>query len=423
MHNKVFRSTLLVEDSLGYEEGDRKGTGTRKGHPYAVNEASDSAGTRVSARGIPTVLEISDSAGTRVSARGTPTVLARLELEDGTVFEGTSFGYEGATSGEVVFCTGMVGYPETLTDPSFAGQILTMTYPLIGNYGVPDRSLWESDKIHLAGLVVSHYIDTPSHPQSTMNLSTWLQQQRIPALEIKDTRLLTQHIRTHGSMLGKIVFDADIPFYDPDIDNLLAQVSLNHILQEGSGDITIALIDCGAKRNIARSLLSRNVRVVTVPWDWELFSPTSTFAFDGIVVSNGPGNPKMAGKTIETLRTALQCKIPTLGVCLGHQLLALAAGGDTYKLKFGHRSQNQPCLLYGTKRCYITTQNHGFAVGMLPPEFSPWFINANDGSNEGMQHRDLPFLSVQFHPEATPGPVDTEWVFDYFLEKIRGGRA
>jgi carbamoyl-phosphate synthase small subunit len=342
-----------------------------------------------------------------------------LELEDGSMFEGTSFGYTGETAGEVVFSTGMVGYPEALTDPSFAGQILTMTYPLLGNYGVPNRILWEHDKIHVAGLIVSDYIDTPSHPQSMMTLSTWLRHEKVPALIVKDTRLLTKHIRTHGTMLGKMVFDTDIPFYDPNTDNLVAQVSARHIQEEGSGDRTIALIDCGGKRNIVRSLLSRDVRVITVPWDYDLFSPTCGFAFDGIVVSNGPGNPKMAQQTIQTLRTALEYHVPTLGICLGHQLLALAAGGDTYKLKFGHRSQNQPCLLHGTKRCYITTQNHGFAVGTLPPEFSPWFINANDGSNEGIQHIRLPFLSVQFHPEAAPGPTDTEWVFDYFLKKVK----
>jgi carbamoyl-phosphate synthase small subunit len=312
----------------------------------------------------------------------------------------------------------MVGYPEALTDPSFAGQILIMTYPLLGNYGVPNRLLWEHDKIHVAGLIVSDYIDTPSHHQSMMTLSTWLRYEKVPALIVKDTRLLTKHIRTHGTMLGKIVFDTDIPFYDPNTDNLVAQVSARHIQEEGSGDMTIALIDCGGKRNIVRSLLSRNVRVISVPWDYDLFSPTCGFAFDGIVVSNGPGNPKMAKQTIQTLRTALEYHVPTLGICLGHQLLALAAGGDTYKLKFGHRSQNQPCLLHGTKRCYITTQNHSFAVGTLPPEFSPWFINANDGSNEGIQHIRLPFLSVQFHPEAAPGPTDTEWVFDYFLKKV-----
>ncbi len=347
-------------------------------------------------------------------------VRGTLILEDGTVFEGTSFGYLGSTAGEVVFCTGMVGYPEALTDASFAGQILTMTYPIIGNYGVPEQSLWEDDRIRVSGLIVSNYIDTPSHVQSRMNLGTWLQQEKIPALEIKDTRLLTQHIRTHGAMLGKIVIEEDIPFYDPNFDNLVEQVSTRQVKQEGSGDTTIALIDVGAKHNIARSLLKRNVRVITVPWDWDLFSPTNRFDFDGILISNGPGNPKMAEKTVQTIRTALERQIPTMGICLGHQLLALAAGGDTYKLKFGHRSQNQPCLLHGTKRCYITTQNHGFAVGKLPPDFSPWFTNANDGSNEGMRHEQLPFFSVQFHPEAAPGPMDTEWLFDYFLEKVRG---
>lgn len=344
-----------------------------------------------------------------------------LLLEDGTMLEGTSFGYYGAASGEVVFSTGMVGYPETLTDASFAGQILNMTYPVVGNYGVPDSSLWESNKIHTAGLIVSNYTDIPSHRQSIMTLGTWLKQQKVPALEIKDTRFLTKHIRTHGSMLGKIVFDNDIPFYDPNVDNLVAQVSTRQVSQAGSGEITLALIDCGAKRTIANALLARNVRVITVPWNYDLFAPTRGFDFDGILISNGPGNPKKADTTIETIRRALECNIPTLGICLGHQLLALAAGGDTYKLKFGHRSQNQPCLLQGTKRCYITTQNHGFAVGTLPADFVPWFVNANDGSNEGMRHPERPFFSVQFHPEATPGPEDTEWVFDYFLEKV--GRA
>jgi carbamoyl-phosphate synthase small subunit len=341
-----------------------------------------------------------------------------LVLEDGTVFEGTSFGYADERAGEVVFSTGMVGYPEALTDASFCGQILVTTYPLLGNYGVPTQALWESDKIHVAGLVVSDYISTPSHAQSIMNLGTWLQQEKIPALQVKDTRLLTRHIRTHGSMLGKIVFDRDIPFYDPNADNLVSQVSIKHITEQGNGDMTIVLIDCGAKQNIAKRLLARNVRVITVPWDYDLFSTANNFIFDGIVVSNGPGNPKMADKTIQTLRTALKRDIPTLGVCLGHQLLALAAGGDTYKLKFGHRSQNQPCLLQGTKRCYITTQNHSFAVGTLPQDFLPWFVNANDGSNEGMLHRHSPFFSVQFHPEAAPGPLDTEWIFDYFLQRI-----
>lgn len=344
----------------------------------------------------------------------------KLILADGTIMEGTSFGYEEASTGEVVFGTGMVGYPEALTDASFAGQILNMTYPLIGNYGVPDRSYWESDKVQVSGLIVSNYTNEPSHRQSIMNLGAWLQGQGVPALEIKDTRFLTQHIRTHGAMLGKIVFDDDIPFHDPNNDNLVAQVSNPRVSVEGNGPITLALLDCGAKQNIVQALLKRNIRVITVPWDYDLFSPTRGFDFDGLLISNGPGNPKMPQKTIQTIRTALEQKLPTLGICLGHQLLTLAAGGDTYKLKFGHRSQNQPCLLEGSKRCYITTQNHGYAVGTLPPKFAPWFTNANDGTNEGMRHNTLPFFSVQFHPEATPGPEDTDWIFDYFLNKVKG---
>lgn len=344
----------------------------------------------------------------------------KLMLQDGTVFEGVSFGYVGPTAGEVVFGTGMVGYPEALTDASFSGQILVMTYPLIGNYGVPEQSSWEDDRIHVSGLIVSNYIDIPSHAQSSMNLGTWLQREKIPALEISDTRLLTQHIREHGVMPARIIFDADIPFFNPDEENLVARVSTKRVLEQGTGDTVIALIDCGAKRNIARSLLARNARVITVPWDYDLFAPTVDFTFDGIMISNGPGNPKMAQQTIATIQKAMERRIPVFGICLGHQLLALAAGGDTYKLKFGHRSQNQPCVLHDSKRCYITTQNHGFAVGTLPPDFVPWFVNANDGSNEGLHHIEYPFFSVQFHPEAAPGPVDTEWLFDYFLEKVRG---
>lgn len=343
---------------------------------------------------------------------------AILLLEDGTAVEAASFGYEGDISGEVVFCTGMVGYPEALTDASFAGQILVMTYPLIGNYGVPDRALWESNRVHVAGLIVSDYTTMPSHVQSLMTLGTWLKQQRVPALEIKDTRFLTQHIRKHGTMLGKIIFDVDVPFHDPNRENLVARVSTKQVEQTGEGEKTIALIDCGVKQNIVKSLVARGVRVVTVPWDYDLFAAEQKFDFDGIVISNGPGNPKMATKTIETLRKAMERNLPMLGICLGHQLLALAANGDTYKLKFGHRSQNQPCILYGTKRCYITTQNHGFAVGTLPPDFEPWFTNANDNSNEGMRHPQQPWLSVQFHPEATPGPMDTEWIFDEFLAQV-----
>jgi len=299
-------------------------------------------------------------------------VQGSLLLEDGTMFEGTSFGYERASAGEVVFSTGMVGYPESLTDPSFAGQILTLTYPIIGNYGIPDRSMWEDDKIHVSGLIVSNYIDTPSHVQSSMNLGTWLREEKIPALEIKDTRLLTKHIRTHGTMLGKIVFDEYIPFYDPNSDNLVAQISTEEVLEEGSGDTTIVLIDCGAKHNLVRSLLARNVRVLTIPWDYDLFSQAHRLHFDGIIISSGPGNPKMVDKTIQTIRTALEYQVPTLGICLGHQVLALAAGGDTYKLKFGHRSQNQPRLGAEAPRELIGQEQEGRGPALARLERQDW---------------------------------------------------
>ncbi|GCE11473.1 glutamine-hydrolyzing carbamoyl-phosphate synthase small subunit [Tengunoibacter tsumagoiensis] len=342
----------------------------------------------------------------------------RLVLEDGSVFEGRSFGYEQAQAGEVVFSTGMVGYPETLTDASFAGQLLILTYPLTGNYGVPLPEFWEHNRIHISGLIVSNYIDTPSHAQSTMTLSAWLKQEKIPALEIKDTRLLTQHIRDSGALLGKIVFESDIPFYDPNEENQIAHVSTTSVLKLGTGRKKLALLDCGAKQNILRCLLKRDVELTVLPWDYPLFESGNEWSFDGLLISNGPGNPKFATPTIKTIQTALENTIPTFGICMGNQLLTLAAGGDTYKMKFGHRSQNQPCQMVGTQRCFITTQNHGFAVGEVPEGFTPWFVNANDGTNEGIIHSSRPFMSVQFHPEAAPGPTDTEWVFDYFLEKL-----
>ncbi len=350
-------------------------------------------------------------------------MIGKLVLEDGSVFEGKSFGAPLSGAGEVVFSTGMVGYPESFTDASYKGQILILTYPLIGNYGVPDKKYWESDSIKISGLIVSNYVNTPSHFQSKQTLASWLKKSKVPALEIKDTRFLTQKIRQRGVMLGKIVINNDIPFYDPNKDNLVAMVSTKKVIDESplasQGETlrgkTIILIDCGAKRNIERSLVKRGVKTIIVPWDFD-FSKIKKF--DGIVISNGPGDPKMAKTTISTIKKALGKNIPTLGICLGHQLLALAAGGDTYKLKFGHRSQNQPCLLTNSKRCYITTQNHGFAVGKIPQGFKTWFTNANDDSNEGLIHEKLPFMSVQFHPEATPGPMDTEWIFDYFLNRL-----
>lgn len=350
---------------------------------------------------------------------------ARLILKDGSTFEGESFGYEEARSGELVFSTGMVGYPESLTDPSYEGQILVSTYPIIGSYGVPDKKYWESDRIHISGLIVSQYIDTPSHFQSQITLGDWLKKfGKIPALEIKDTRFLTQKLRDEGVQLAKIVFDTStslsIDFNDPNIRNLVNDVSLKKPVFEVMNGLkpfrTIVLIDCGVKKNIIRSLLSRGVRVITVPWDFNIFSLKEKI--DGVIVSNGPGDPKMCDMTIETVRKVMTKKIPLLGICLGNQILALAAGGDTYKMKFGHRGQNQPCVMAGTNKCYLTTQNHGFAIGKIPEGFTEWFVNANDNTNEGIIHKKYPFMSVQFHPEACPGPTDTSWIFDEFLKKL-----
>jgi len=343
-------------------------------------------------------------------------MIGQLILEDGTKFNGQSFGYEKSVAGEVVFSTGMVGYPESLTDPSYLGQILIFTYPLIGNYGVPEKHYWESDGIKVQGLIVSDYIDTPSHVQSKMTLSKWLTEEKIPALEVKDTRFLAQKIRSQGVLLGKIQIGRQIDFYDPNKENLVASASVKKVTIQGTGSKTILLIDCGAKRNITRCLLAKGVKIITVPWNYDPFS--QNLHFDGIIISNGPGNPKMITETIENVKKALVKKIPILGICLGNQILALAAGGDTYKLKFGHRSQNQPCILSGSKRCFITTQNHGFTAGKIPNGFKEWFVNANDGTNEGMIHEKYPFMSVQFHPEANPGPTDTEWIFDQFLNLI-----
>lgn len=344
-----------------------------------------------------------------------------LILEDGTKFEGEVFGSGKSIAGELVFSTGMMGYPESLTDPSYKGQILILTYPLVGNYGVPEKDFWESDRIMVQGLVVSNYIDTPSHHQSRKTLSEWFAEENLPIIEVKDTRFLTQKIRDKGSILGKIKVSKDVSFYDPNKESLIEKVSVDRINVMGKGRKKILLIDCGAKRNIRKRLLHKNTTVITVPWDFDLFSKNS-LEFDGIVVSNGPGDPKFAGKTIGTIKKALERKIPILGVCLGHQLLSLAAGGDTRKLKYGHRSQNQPCIMFekgiSTNRCFITTQNHGFCVSRIPKGFYPWFINANDGTNEGIIHKSLPFMSVQFHPEATPGPTDADWIFDHFLSKI-----
>lgn len=339
-----------------------------------------------------------------------------LVLKGGGSFKGLSFGAEVAAAGEVVFTTGMVGYPESLTDPSYAGQILVCAFPLIGNYGVPNKNKWESGKIQVAGLIVSSYIDTPSHQDSIMTLGAWLTKERVPAMEIKDTRFLVKKLRTQGVMLGAITTHKRPSWYDPNDANMVALVSTARLRCYGRGTKTVALIDCGVKRNIIRELTARGVRVVVVPWDYDV--NRARWHFDGVVISNGPGDPVQVAQTITVVRELLRNEVPTFGICLGSQILALAAGGDTYKLKFGHRGQNQPVNLCGTPTCYMTTQNHGFAVKTVPRGFRPWFVNGNDGTNEGILHRRKPFMAVQFHPEAHPGPFDTGWLFDYFLERV-----
>ena len=350
---------------------------------------------------------------------------ATLILEDGTKYPGISFGAEKSVSGEIVFNTGMVGYYESLTDPSYKGQILSLTYPLIGNYGVPGESIqsqlaahFESTRIHASGLIVADYSYSHDHWDATRSLSDWLKQEDIPAIHQIDTRSLTKRLREMGTMLGKIVLEDEWAFYDPNKENLIAKVTVKEPqVYNEKGNWKIVVIDCGVKLNILRSLLSRDCCIIRVPCSHDFFDRT----FDGVVISNGPGDPKMCPETIALIRKCYEKAVPTFGICLGNQLMALAAGADTYKLKYGHRSQNQPCLQVGTKRCFMTSQNHGYAVETetLPEDWESWFTNINDDTNEGIKHKDLPFMSVQFHPEHCPGPVDTDFLFDAFLEFVR----
>lgn len=365
--------------------------------------------------------------------------MARLLLTDSSSFEGKPFGAVTNTAGEVVFNTGMVGYPESLTDPSYKGQILVLTYPLVGNYGVPDetKDQWkimrhfESAGIKIQGLVVSEYSENWNHWSGKKSLSDWMKKYNIPGLTGIDTRALTQKLREHGVMLGQIVQNGSVPkkeFYDPNKENLVAQVSVRRPIVYNAGHGTpprrgrkgkrVIAIDTGMKNNILRSFLKRNVTVIRVPWNYNIWR--CPYDFDGIFLSNGPGDPAVAVETQEVIKKAFERKIPIFGICLGIQIMALAAGAKTYKLKYGHRGQNQPVIDRLTKRCYLTSQNHGFGVSAktLPRDWYLWMENLNDRSVEGIRHKKLPFFAVQFHPEATPGPTDTGFLFDEFIKML-----
>lgn len=354
---------------------------------------------------------------------------ATLILDDGTRFEGESFGYEKPVAGEVVFNTAMTGYPESLTDPSYAGQLMMLTYPLVGNYGVPPFTIaadgipdfMESERIHAEALIVSDYSEQYSHWNACESLASWLKREQIPGITGIDTRQLTKVLREHGVMMGRIVIEdiesdvASVPYSSV---NYVDKVSCKEVIRYNEGaEKTIILIDCGVKSNIIRCLKRRGVEIVRVPWDYDF----TYLHYDGIFISNGPGDPDQCGAAVDNLRRAMsQSDKPIFGICMGNQLLAKAGGAQTYKLKYGHRSHNQPVRMAGTNRCFITSQNHGFAVddATLDTDWEPLFSNMNDGSNEGIRHKSKPWFSVQFHPEAASGPTDTEFLFDDFVKQL-----
>lgn len=369
---------------------------------------------------------------------------AILLLEDGTPFFGYQIGFPKKTIGEVVFNTGMVGYNESLTDPSYKGQILTFTYPLIGNYGVPApvKDKWgiplnfESEKIQVSGVVVSELCKKPSHPSSVKTLNDWLYEEGIPGIEGIDTRELTKKIREKGVMMGILDFYDD----EPNLDELYSELKKSKrydeidysklldikevVVYENDGP-TIAFIDCGTKNNILRNLLKRGFKVVRFPCNSSL---DKILSYDpkGVVLSNGPGNPRKFYDTINLVKGLVEINIPTLGICLGNQLVALALGGSTFKMKYGHRGQNKPSIFLGNGLTYVTSQNHGYAVdpdSLKDTGLKIWWINADDKTTEGLAHTKKPIITVQFHPEATPGPYDTEFIFDYFMHMIERGRS
>lgn len=355
-----------------------------------------------------------------------------LILDDGSRFSGKSFGYEKPVAGEVVFNTAMTGYPESLTDPSYAGQLMTLTFPLVGNYGVPPftiednglASFMESEKIHAEAIIVSDYSEEYSHWNGEESLGDWLKREQVPGITGVDTRELTKVLREHGVMMGKIVFDdepTNVPEAVYDGINYVDKVSCKEVItytpQGNSPFKKVVLVDCGVKSNIIRCLLKRGVEVIRVPWDYDY----NGMQFDGLFISNGPGDPDTCDAAVQNIRKAMQNPaLPIFGICMGNQLLSKAGGATIYKLKYGHRSHNQPVRMVGTERCFITSQNHGYAVdnNTLSADWEPLFINMNDGSNEGIRHKTNPWFSAQFHPEAASGPTDTEFLFDEFVDLV-----
>lgn len=353
-----------------------------------------------------------------------------LVLSDGTEFHGKSFGYDAPVAGEVVFNTAMMGYPESLTDPSYAGQMLTMTFPLVGNYGVPPftieenriPSFMESNKIYVSALIVSDYSEEYSHWNAVESLASWLKREHVPGITGIDTRELTKLLRENGVLMGKIIFDDEpenIPEAVYEGVNFVDMVSTKQIIKynEGAGK-KVVLVDCGVKANILRELVERNVEIIRVPWNYDY----TTLDYDGLFLANGPGDPDMCSDAVEVIRKQMSLgSKPICGICMGNQLLAKAAGAKIYKLKYGHRGHNQPVRMVGTNKCFITSQNHGYAVDVktLDKDWEELFVNMNDGSNEGIRHKTNQWFSSQFHPEASSGPVDTEFLFDKFVETLK----
>lgn len=352
-----------------------------------------------------------------------------LVLQDGTKFHGKSFGYDAPVAGEVVFNTAMMGYPESLTDPSYAGQLVTLTFPLVGNYGVPPftftadglPTFMESDHIHASAVIVSDYSEQYSHWNAHESLADWLKREHVPGITGIDTRELTKVLREHGVMMGQIIFDDEpnnIPQAQYEGVNFVDRVSCKDIIKynEGAGK-RVVLVDCGVKANIIRNLIERGLEVVRVPWNYDY----TGMEFDGLFLGNGPGDPDMCQEAVDILRQQMnKSRKPICGICMGNQLMAKAGGANIYKLKYGHRSHNQPVRMVGTDKCYVTSQNHGYAVdaSTLDKDWSELFVNMNDGSNEGVRHNTNPWFTSQFHPEACSGPVDTLFMFDLFVEKL-----